>query len=225
MKKIQNQKKVYKSVSGHGVDVASQRADDLDRLCVQHIEGKSGAHILDLGAGLGGQSMRMVQAGAQVAAVDNHDFAEYFSELRAKNALDKTQLSFVKADIKNLPEALAKYEFTDVIFQRAIHFVTYPAAAAVLVYLHEKIEDTLFISVTGLASAIGAKYADAKQSVVHRFCTLHPEHAQIFSITEPVCLYTKEEFIFLLEKSGWQVERCWESAFGNIKAVCTHKTV
>lgn len=212
----------YKSFSGKGVDVASQRADDLDRLCLDHIGKKSNSSVLDLGSGQGGQSVRIALAGAGVLAVDSFDFEKYFDAARTEYELHETQLSFRQGDIKVLPSLITQQEFTDVLFQRAVHYLTYQDARTVLTYLHEKVEDALFVSVTGINSAIGTDYADREKAVADRFCTLATESAETFSITEPICLYTKEEFISLLESCGWTVQECWESAFGNIKAVCSH---
>ena len=49
---------------------------------------------------------------------------------------------------------------------------------------------------------------------------LESAEADIFQIQAPICLYRQEEFISLLETAGWKVEDIWQSAFGNLKAVC-----
>jgi len=96
----------------------------------------------------------------------------------------------------------------------------YDQAYSVLVWLREHIKEKLYISVTGLESDIGLHYADAHKPVEERFCALTESDAETFCITEPVCLYTPEEFIVLLQDSGWEIEECWVSAFGNIKTIC-----
>jgi cyclopropane fatty-acyl-phospholipid synthase-like methyltransferase len=219
---LSEMKKAYISFAGHGVDVASQRADDLDNLCLKHIAAKSAARVLDLGAGAGGQSLRMVEAGATVIAVDSYDFGEVFAKLRADNAIDKTQLQFIRGDISSIPAQWTKDKVTDAIVQRTIHYLQYEAAQQLLNHLYKKVADKLFISVTGIHSAVGVEYAGRAVAVKERFSPLAPEQAQTFSISQPVCLYSAEEFVALLETNGWKVERWWESAFGNIKAVCTH---
>jgi hypothetical protein len=216
-------KKVYLSFAGHGVDVASQRTDDLDKLCLEHIATKSPAWVLDLGAGAGGQSLRMVLAGAAVTAVDNHDFGSVFCELRTDNGIDSSQLQFIYGDISAFSTQWQADGITDVILQRTLHYLRYTEAVSLLSYLYQTVEDALFVSVTGIHSAVGVGYAGESAAVKDRFFALAPEQAETFSISKPVCLYTKEEFVALLELSGWKVTRCWESAFGNIKAICAHE--
>jgi SAM-dependent methyltransferase len=219
---LNKMKKAYLSFAGHGVDVSSQRTDDLDRLCLEHITAKPSVRVLDLGAGAGGQSLRMVDAGAEVIAVDSHDFENVFAKLRTDNGIDETQLQFVRENIASVPAQGIADRVTDVIAQRTIHYLQHDAALRLLSYLYKNVEDKLFISVTGIHSAVGAEYAGRAVAVRDRFFSLAPEQAQTFSISQPVCLYSKEEFVTLLEISGWKVELCWESAFGNIKAVCSH---
>jgi len=219
---LSKMKKTYFSFSGQGVDVASQRTDDLDKVCLEHIAAKTCVRVLDLGAGAGGQSVRMVEAGAAVIAVDSHDFDSIFIKLRTDQGIADTQLQFVRSDISAFLTRWPTNKVTDVFIQRTIHYLPYEAAQQVLSFLYKNVEDKLFISVTGIHSAVGVAYRGRAVVLKDRFFPLAPEQASMFSIFQPVCLYTKEEFIALLEISGWKVERCWESAFGNIKAVCAH---
>jgi SAM-dependent methyltransferase len=213
---------VYRSIAGFGVDVASNRADDLDKLCVSDLKSKTAPRVLDLGAGLGGQSVRMAHAGAQVTAVDIHDFTDEYEKLRVLNDLTSSQLLFVQSKIQLLSDAVQSNTFTDVLFQRTVHYLRSEEAFKTLELLSEIVEDRLYVSVTGMDSAIGENYAGISEVIADRFFPLAPELSGTFSITQPVCLYTKDEFVDLLEKTGWKIDSCWESAFGNIKAICTH---
>ena len=69
-------------------------------------------------------------------------------------------------------------------------------------------------------SAVGENYAGKNLPLPSRFLKLDQAEADMFQIQAPVCLYTHDEFVALLEKSGWKIEEIWLSAFGNIKAVC-----
>lgn len=207
--------------TGRGVDIASRRADDLDRLCVAQLQQKTDALVLDGGCGLGGHCLRMVAAGASVLAVDVCDFTEHFTALREAQQLTKEQLQFVQADLVNLDLPLGT-QVSDIVLQRVLHYLPNPAAEQLLTQLHMLCSDRLYISVTGLHTAIGEHYPGAQLPVEQRFHTLPPAQAELFSILEPVCLYTQTEFIDLLTNSGWKIEQCWQSAFGNIKAVCSH---
>ena len=65
----------------HGVDVAIQRADDLDMLAIKHIKSRSQDGLftkaVDFGCGSGGQVFRMAQAGANVLGVDITDASDF----------------------------------------------------------------------------------------------------------------------------------------------------
>ena len=64
-------------------------------------------------------------------------------------------------------------------------------------------------------------YPYTEVAIEERFGVLSDLGQDMFSIQEPVCLYSQEEFVNLLQSAGWIVDECWVSAFGNIKAVCS----
>ena len=207
----------YQSFDGHGVDVAVKRADDLDRKVLEYIATSPSCSVLDLGSGAGGQSVRMAAAGARVTAIDQYDFSEQFAGY--ENPTDS--LRFVVGDLQHLPTLLPDHSFEIALCQRTIHYLPYAKAQRVLKDLLLIINDKLFISVTGSGSLVGEVYLAANAPIEKRFECLSTLGQEMFSITEPVCLYDQTEFIQLLESAGWTVDKCWESAFGNIKAVCS----
>jgi len=207
----------YHSYDGHGVDVAIKRADDLDRKALQYIADHPDCKVLDVGSGAGGQSLRMVEAGAHVTAIDQFDFTEQFASY--DHPVDR--LRFVVGNIHQIPELLKGETFDIALCQRTIHHVPYAAALLCLQQLHSVIQVKLYISVTGSGSLVGETYPGVAQPLAERFCELSSLGKEMFSIVEPVCLYNQTEFIELLESAGWTVDECWESAFGNSKAVCS----
>ncbi len=212
----------YVSFAGYGVDVASKRADDLDKALTKHLQTKQSPKALDLGCGAGGQSLRMAKVGAEVTAVDKHDFNDTFSELKHELCSDEGSLNFIQGDLTELPVLLNSEVFDGVCLQRVLHYLTYDEAKELLSYLHKIVKDKLYVSVTGMGSDVGIDYLGKDVKIGDRYFKLNPEKAEIFSINEPVCLYTQDEFTELLALAGWKVEECKKSAFGNLKAVCTH---
>lgn len=208
------------SAQDYGVDVAIRRADDLDKLMLDWVEKNKKSKVLDLGCGAGGQSLRLVQSGGQVTAVDIVDYSDEFEKLRQENSLSENFLHFLNVDVNSLESILKNKKFDICCLQRVIHYLSYDEALNLLVYLRRITQKKLYISVTGLESDIGHDYFDKNKPVKSRFCKLDAEQAEKFYINKPVCLYTKNEFKTLLIKSGWKIEKCWVSAFGNIKAVC-----
>jgi SAM-dependent methyltransferase len=206
---------MYQSFDGHGVDVAVKRADDVDKKILTYIAGHPGCRVLDLGSGAGGQSVRMAKAGAQVTAVDQFDFTDQFE------AYKNDQLQFVNGDVQQLAILLPDQEFTVALCQRTVHYLPYKQAKEFLGAVQAYTTDKLFISVTGTGSLIGDVYPAKNAALEERFSVLSDLGRDMFSIHEPVCLYSQEEFVSLLQSAGWVVDECWVSAFGNIKAVCS----
>jgi SAM-dependent methyltransferase len=210
----------------YGVDIAMTRADDLDKKMIVDVAKQVQAgyvpSILDLGCGGGGQTVRLAAVGALVVGVDIDDHTDAFSELRATQGIPEGSLEFKLGDISKLAAVLGDQRFDSVCLQRVLHYVPYATALLLLRDLRKRIQlgGKLYSAVTGLESAIGREYKDADKSVVDRFCRLSATAAETFSITQSLCLYTPEEFIVLLQESGWEIEECWVSAFGNIKVVC-----
>ena len=215
-----SKEQTYRSFSGFGVDVAIKRTDDLDKKMLTYLKQKDMPKVLDLGSGAGGQSVRMVEAGASVTAIDVYDFSAEFAEHRARGGWSEEELKFIGGDIADLPNLIAGNKFSDVSIQRTIHYLPYKSALELLTFLRTIVEDRLFISVTGMDSAVGENYAGKNLPLPSRFLKLDQAEADMFQIQAPVCLYTHDEFVALLEKSGWKIEEIWLSAFGNIKAVC-----
>ena len=118
----------YKSYSGFGVDVAIKRTDDLDKRMLEHLRGKDKPKVLDLGSGAGGQSVRMVEVGALVLAIDVYDFSAEFAEYRVEHGWSEEVLKFISADISDLPNVLDDKKFADASLQRTLHSLHYNKA-------------------------------------------------------------------------------------------------
>ncbi len=208
----------YSSFDGHGVDVAVNRADDLDKRALAYIADHPGCRVLELGSGAGGQSLRMAQAGAEVTAVDQFDFSKEFA------AYQQSNLRFVPGDMVDVHKLLVEQSFHLAVCQRTIHYLNYNQAKDVLTTVRSLVGDALYISVTGSGSLVGDVYPHQALPIHERFGKLSELGQEMFSITESVCLYSESEFRQLLEESGWRVDECWVSAFGNIKAICSNVT-
>lgn len=208
----------------YGVDVALNRQDDLDKKAIagvdRFISAAKKVTVIDIGCGAGGTTTTLAQPGASVVGIDILDYSSHFEELRNTNNLSEQQLRFIQGDIRKASALVDELSPKICLMQRVIHYMPYNDALSVLKHLRKSGVIDLFISVTGLESDIGNNYTDKNKPVQKRFCTLALEDMNRFSITQPVCLYTPEEFTYLLQESGWEIKECWVSAFGNVKAVC-----
>lgn len=207
------------TVSRYGVDIAVRRADDLDRRLLSIVQEKP-ASVLELGSGAGGQSIRLVQAGAEVTAVDIGKYKAAYATLIEQYALRPEQLSFIQADLRQLTTIVPRdVSYTHCLLQRTLHYLPYPDAVQLLRYCRQIVQGQLFVSVTGIDTAIGAAYPACAIPIEDRFAKLPADAAKTFSITEPLCLYSEAEFRSLLIETGWEIEELWVSAFGNIKVI------
>lgn len=206
-------------MSGYGVDVAKERTDDLDRRLLAELAQepkKKGARVLDLACGSGGMSQKIVKLGAAVVAVDIEDYRHNFAAIREKLAVPEAELRFVQADLATLNlQDFGRFDF--VLWQRAIHYLPYATAKDFLIRLRGVVNKRLFLSATGLETAVAEYYSAKEERPQNRFAVLGPLGRELFFIDQPVCLYRPEELVELLQDAGWQVEECWVSAFGNIK--------
>jgi SAM-dependent methyltransferase len=196
--------------------VAINRADSLDKECIAYIAAHPDCKALDLGCGSGGQSLRMVEAGASVVAIDQFDFRAEFATYDAV----RDRLQFMVGDITNVSSLVEGVTFDVAICQRTIHYIPYAQALQFLTDLQTVVTDTLYISVTGSGSLVGDTYPAVGTSLPDRFVKLSALGQEMFSIQEPVCLYSQAEFEQLLTDAGWQVRSCCATAFGNIQAIC-----
>lgn len=208
-----------KTAHGFGVDISSQRADDLDKKALTFITTHDGTKALDLACGQGGQAMRMAAAGARVIA---SDLIEYEDLLRqAKH--DPETLQFIKADMRLLPGPLLKHQpFDLVVCQRAIHYLPYHQAKRMVGNLWHMLnpKGRLYLSASGLESELGQGYgAKANGNIESRFAPLSPEMTSKHGINGPVCLYTLEDAVRLMYEYGFAVIDAFSSAFGNVKIV------
>lgn len=202
-----------------GTDIAVQRVDDLDSKMITYIKQHAGSHILELGSGRGGQSIRMVKAGAIVTAIDNTDFSTDFRSLQTTDAIKPNHLNFIHGDIRDVLDLTRGKLFTDAFSQRTLHYLTYPEALQLLIDLQIIIPHRLYLSATGLNTEIGQDYPDREKKVQDRWCLISPAMQEKHQIRTNVCLYTKEELIELASQAGWDVIEAWESEFRNIKTI------
>lgn len=216
------------TTSGHGVDIASQRMDDLDQASLEGIKTlvKGGGQpplVFDLGCGLGAHSVRMAEAGATVMAFDIDDNEEAISRLASDSGV-LARVSFARLDIRKGLAPIQKKP--NVIYsQRTLHYLKFDEAVGLLSMLGERgtKHAAFYISASGLDSELGTNYAHAHLPVEERFCELSPEMQEKHAIYGPVCLYRNSDMEILLERAGLFQTLVYSSPFGNIKAMAYAK--
>lgn len=215
---------------GHGADIASQRADDLDQMAVQRVVAcartQTTTSALDIACGAGGQAIRMAQSGAQVLALDIMDM-ESIVTATARRYLDAIgvtgEVKFMQFDMRRL-DLLQLDKLADVIIcQRAIHYFAYPEAIRVVAQMRRLLaaDGRIYLSASGLYSELGQGYS-GYVLLENRYSALSPEMRVKHNILGPVCLYSEDDLKQLLTRAGLHPESVFSSKFGNIKAVARH---
>ena len=208
---------------GRGIDVALQRADDLDNKSLQFIQNiihkQNAVKALDVACGSGGHSVRMALMGAEVSASDILDRADDVITLAATMGVEK-QVQFQVTDMQELSQHY-RQEFDVVVCQRAIHYLPYQQALVALKEMKKVLSSNgrLYISASGLHSELSQGYEAKNTPVKARFAQLEQTVARHHDIMHPVCLYAEEDLQKALEAAGFEVESIFSSSFGNIKAI------
>ncbi len=202
---------------GHGVDIASQRQDELDLASLAFIrDAKKPVMAVDLGGGFGAHAVRMAEAGADVTMID---IADMTTENFKKTAVSG-KLKFVQRDFAALVPSEIPEDFAVLYSQRAIHYVPYDDAKKILSMMFNRMAKggAVFISAAGWDTEYGKTYPHRDRPVAERFDFVAPDMQAKHGIAHKIVTYREEELAALLKEAGFTDVKATRSAFGNIKA-------
>lgn len=207
--------------NGHGADIASQRADDLDLMAIEHAKSRTSTFALDIACGAGGQAIRLAQEGAVVLATDIMDMT---AVIQSASAGVPGRVTFAKLDMRNLENLHIELPADIIICQRAIHYIPFADAVEVIAGMRELLatDGRLYLSASGIHSELGNGYEGRDEPLATRYAELAAEMRDRHGIHGPVCLYSEDDLVRLLESAGLVPEQVFSSKFGNIKAVAKH---
>lgn len=212
----------------HGIDVAAQRADDLDLAAVERIRTLVAAGhapvALDLGCASGAQMARMAAAGAHVVGVD---LANTWTDVRANVLPYDPRPLFIAGDIRRLDRLpmktwIGNRSYDVIVCQRTIHYMTWMEALEVLRGLSRRLlapDGMVFLSASGLSSELSEGYAHADRPVHGRSAPLSEVMRQKHGIHGSVTLYGLDDLEDLCRTADLCIEKSWVSPFGNVKVV------
>jgi len=215
-------------IGGYGIDISTQRTDSLDIAMLRWVDsiGPQALRVVDLGCGKGGQAIRLAALGCEVMAVDIQDFSKQIAETLQEKKLPRESVRFIKSDIRHTPEYLTGL-YNLVYSQRTFHYIDYKDAQKLLKRIGRHFvkdqSSRLFISVSGIDSELGENYADRNKPIKYRFCHLDKKMQHKHKILLPVCLYSLKELEKLLLDCNYEIEKIYQSEFGNIKAIAWPK--
>ena len=204
---------------GWGLDVASKRKDELDRLALIHARSLLRAGtvpvVYDLGCGDGAASRWFHSAGCKVIAFDR------FPPSSLNNlAQGRDRFEVVCGDLRNAP--WEDFERPHLVYsQRCLHYLRFYEALACLQASMRRGRVRAYLSFSGLDSELGCNYPARQAPVPTRYDLLSPPVGRRHEILRPVCLYRIADVETLAGLAGLTVQRCWLSAFGNVKLIAT----
>jgi SAM-dependent methyltransferase len=206
----------------HGPDISSQRLDTLDRRALEDALARGGGfQALDIGCGMGAQTIRFALVGGDVTAVDRIAVGDRLADFDA--AFSIGAVTFRQQDAATLGPADLPAELDIIYSQRMIQYLQYGTARDLLARLADVLaaDGTVYLSASGLNTELGEGYPDSEEPLESRFATLAPADARKHGINEQVCLYDVADMRRLLTEAGLQVAWIDTSTFGNVKAKAT----
>ena len=221
-----------------GADISVQRADELDEACVHfaHLSKLRGydVHALDIGGGIGAQSLRLAAVGAKATLVDITDQGQSvilpkFSARIDNQSLVEGSARFIAGDIRELVTASSlgldrSYEI--VYSQRMWSSIPYNDALEVLQKLTTdggcSPDAVFFVSAIGLYSEIGENYPHRNKQVRDRWSLYDQVMAHKHGVHGHECLYSENDLVHQFQAAGLRVIHRWTSSFGNPKIIAIH---
>jgi hypothetical protein len=208
------------TTDGYGVDIASQRVDELDKIAIEDVLRRTNpkARCVDLGCGLGWQGIRFSFLGAFVHLFDILPESTLLRALRMESRLS---LLYTRGDLRTISGGMLP-DFIDLAFsQRFIHHLTFAEATRLVGLISARLVygSCFYLSASGLNSELGEDYAGATLPVQERYSNLNGSMQAKHDIRQPVCLYTEADLTELMSSSALSLRRVWTSKFGNIKGV------
>ncbi|NGX63290.1 MAG: hypothetical protein KR126chlam6_00698 [Candidatus Anoxychlamydiales bacterium] len=122
--------------SGYGVDISSQRQDELDLKSLSFIREASNSEkkiiAVELGGGFGAHSLNMAMEGATVIMVDIAEMARNtFNKALESKVVKSEDLCFIQKDYRDLNESDIPKNF-DVLYSQRVNYVTYDEAKKII---------------------------------------------------------------------------------------------
>jgi 2-polyprenyl-3-methyl-5-hydroxy-6-metoxy-1,4-benzoquinol methylase len=207
-----------------GTDVSSKRMDTLDLRAVRYGLGldrrnRKFLNFVDLGAGLGIQSVRMALNGYQAYAYDLMAAPQTIATVARVYQVGR--VTFITGDLSKLSISHFPRSIDIIYSQRFIHYLSYDQAVALLEMLGKRMKKGahLFLSAAGFDTEIAQDHPDRQMPVERRFSAIDSSNAKKHFVTAPLCIYRLSELEKLASESGFSTIDSWTTEFGNVQGV------
>lgn len=177
---------------------------------------------IDLGCGLGSQSLRASLTGINTYAYDIDKAAALHLQKLSMYSVNHIRFFQTDLSIKESYNNILPNKIDVAYAQRFIHYLEYTKAIALLTSINKRLryaKSKIFISFSGLNSEIGLSHPHRATPLEHRHAVAHPDMVKKHGISKPLTPYSREESINLLTEAGFRNVEAKESEFGNVKCI------
>jgi methylase of polypeptide subunit release factors len=196
----------------YGVDVSSLRSDTLEKKLLREVVITANPTVLEIGCGAGATARRLAAIDAVVTAVDINDHEAW--------RLSSKSITYVAADVRRWLRLTSQQQsYMYGLCSRTLHYLQYNDAVSVLCELKNIVTKKLYLSFSGLTSALAVGSNQVECSVDKRYGYLANDVQTTYQIYAPITLYNQSEVADLLQHTGWSIEEIRTTAFGNIEVV------
>lgn len=213
-----------RSELGMGIYAGERIKDDLDRESFDFlndcIENYGSAHALDLGGGLGAQTVRMASTGAKVTMVDLLDVNDRFEQARLHGHIGQGTIRAIVKDWRDLSQA-DEIDTIDVLYsQRSLSYISFHELRTLLAFLSNlaKPHMRFYMSLNGIDSLYGMAHPLKEKPVEERFGMPAEDVQEKLNVQAPMCVYSQADITDkLFNNLPYQIEKIQETRFGNIQ--------
>jgi len=144
------------------------------------------------------QSMRFAKLGLVVDAIDLEAPMDAYAQINKKFS---ERIHYIQTNIANIPDKFPPKQYALVYSNRFLSHIPYQDAKRLLTWLvqHALSGCHFFLSFSHLDTLFEDKYKDYDKPIEERFSALQSEQSKIQQLTEPLCLYTREDILTLIK--------------------------
>lgn len=215
-------KQENRSDKGLGIYAGEYIRDHLDRDSLDFIEslkeqGVQDIHALDLGGGLGAQTVRMASAGVKVTMVDLLDATDRFQKAVLEGLIGEGLIRMIVKDWRDLNQSDAIRPIDVLYSQRALSYISFTELRSVLAFLSNLLKPhaRFYMSFNGMDSLYGEAHPQKNEPVENRFAVLEKDIREKLNAQEPMCVYAREDLDKLFDNLPYEIEQVKQTRFGN----------
>jgi len=175
-------------ITGFGSDVSSQHSSVFEEAIIER------AKVLQQSA-QGTNARRLAELGFTAYASDLSPADATISEIIGRKLFSGGSLQYSQGDARDFDFAQLPGKLALVTGQRGLHFLHFAEAQALVVNLAEQMSSgaSMFFSIGAVDCKVGGGYKHAALAVSERWHVLEPALGEPIHVTEPLCLYRRDD--------------------------------